>query len=248
MVGASAETIAIAAYAADLGLSFDCELYCDSAAALGISQRAGIGKVRHLRTQGMWVQEVRVSGRIVYKKILGSKNPADLMTKHMTSDLAHKHLETLNMSISGGRASTAPTIDSLVQAWYEGGPKRKDSRKVRFNSLIQYRRIPAAGLGRSVKEHGTVGGQKTKWVEAQEEHGQPENPSIGEIDAGAPEFLNRPNLDQSHNFEDSDVSGQGSEARRRTAGGKAGTARNGRRGRSTIGSDRAFFTQATKRC
>ena len=88
MVGASAETIAVAAYAADLGISLDCELYCDSAAALGISQRAGIGKVRHLRTQGMWVQEVRVSGRIIYKKILGSKNPADLLTKHMTADLA----------------------------------------------------------------------------------------------------------------------------------------------------------------
>ena len=76
MVAASAETLALAAYARDLGLVLECELYCDSAAALGIAQRAGIGKVRHLRTQGLWVQEVRVSGRIVYKKVLGEKNPA----------------------------------------------------------------------------------------------------------------------------------------------------------------------------
>ena len=58
MVAASAETLALAAYARDLGLDLECELYCDSAAALGIAQRAGIGKVRHLRTQGLWVQEV----------------------------------------------------------------------------------------------------------------------------------------------------------------------------------------------
>ena len=65
MVAASAETLALAAYARDLGLDLDCELYCDSAAALGIAQRAGMGKVRHLRTQGLWVEEVRISGRIV---------------------------------------------------------------------------------------------------------------------------------------------------------------------------------------
>ena len=63
MVAASAETLALAVYARDLGLDMECELYCDSSAALGISQRAGIGKVRHLRTQGLWVQEVRIPGR-----------------------------------------------------------------------------------------------------------------------------------------------------------------------------------------
>ena len=53
MVAASAETLAMVAYAKDLGLSLECELFCDSSAALGIAQRAGIGKVCHLRTQGL---------------------------------------------------------------------------------------------------------------------------------------------------------------------------------------------------
>ena len=122
MVAASAETLAIAAYAGDLGLKLDCELYCDSSAALGIAQRAGIGKVRHLRTQGLWVQEVRVSGRIVYRKVLGAKNPADLMTKHMPAELSGQHVKTLNMRLVEGRAESAPTLDSvesLVQGWYE---------------------------------------------------------------------------------------------------------------------------------
>ena len=64
MVAASAEAIAMSAYARDLGMDLAIEMYCDSAAALGITDRAGIGKVRHLRTQGLWVQEARVSGII----------------------------------------------------------------------------------------------------------------------------------------------------------------------------------------
>ena len=86
MFAASVETLAIIAYGKDLGMNLAGELYCDSAAALGITQRAGIGKVRHLRTQGLWVQEVRISGRIVYRKVLGEKNPADLMAKHMSAE------------------------------------------------------------------------------------------------------------------------------------------------------------------
>ena len=88
MVAASAEALAIAAYAKDRGVSLECELFYDISAALGIAQRAGIGKARHLRAQGIWVQEVRVGAQIQYRKVLGSKNPADLMTKHMTAELA----------------------------------------------------------------------------------------------------------------------------------------------------------------
>ena len=47
MVAASAETLAMPAYAKDLGVFLECELFCDSSAALAIAQRAGIGKVRH---------------------------------------------------------------------------------------------------------------------------------------------------------------------------------------------------------
>ena len=83
MVSASAEAIAIAAYARDLGLDLAVGMYCDSAAALGITNRAGIGKVHHLRTQGLWVQDVRASGRIACRKVLGEKNPAHLLTKHL---------------------------------------------------------------------------------------------------------------------------------------------------------------------
>ena len=158
MVAASAEALAMTAYGRDLGLELQCELYCDSSAALGIAQRAGIGKVRHLRTQGLWVQEVRVAGRIIYKKVLGSKNPADLLTKHMTAELSQQHLTTLNQVTVGGRAESAPTlnsVESLVQSWVEGGAEWAEkittvenaesrAKKVRFCSEVRFRAIPAS--------------------------------------------------------------------------------------------------------
>ena len=113
MVAASAETLGLQAYARDLGMEMQCELFCDSAAALGIAQRAGIGKVRHLRTQGLWVQEVRVSGRITYLKVLGEKNPADLLTKYMPADTINKHVGTMNVKWCEGRAASAPTLDNV---------------------------------------------------------------------------------------------------------------------------------------
>ena len=116
MVAASAESMAVQAYASDLGISLSSELYADSSAALGIAKRAGIGKVRHLRTQSLWIQEVRISGRIVYKKVLGEKNPSDLLTKYMTAELSAKHLQAINAEFVDGRAETAPGIGSFEKS------------------------------------------------------------------------------------------------------------------------------------
>ena len=63
-----------------------------------------------------------MAGRITYRKVLGAKNPADLMTKHMSAELSGQHVRTLNMDIGTGRAASAPTLDnveSFVQGWYE---------------------------------------------------------------------------------------------------------------------------------
>ena len=113
MVAASAESLAVIAYAKDLGINMIGEVYVDSSAALGISQRCGIGKVRHLRTQGLWVQEARLTGRLAYRKVLGTKNPADVLTKHVPAELLQRHLETLCTEVRGGRAETAPELSSL---------------------------------------------------------------------------------------------------------------------------------------
>ena len=41
----------------DLGMSFNLQLGTDSSAAKSILQRRGIGKLRHLHTKALWVQQ-----------------------------------------------------------------------------------------------------------------------------------------------------------------------------------------------
>ena len=50
MVVCSAELLGIQSCASDLGMQLSAAVYADASAALGIVQRRGIGKVRHIRT------------------------------------------------------------------------------------------------------------------------------------------------------------------------------------------------------
>ena len=53
----------------------------DSSAALAISQRVGLGKVRHIDVQYLGLQERHAAKELVLRKVLGEENPADLLTK-----------------------------------------------------------------------------------------------------------------------------------------------------------------------
>ena len=53
----------------------------DASAAIGITRRLGLGKVRHLSTGDLWIQQRVHQGRIEVGKLPGSENPADAMTK-----------------------------------------------------------------------------------------------------------------------------------------------------------------------
>ena len=48
-----------------------------------------------------------------FEKIDGSRNPSDLMTKHLTDTLQQRHLEYINAVPTGGRADTAPALSNL---------------------------------------------------------------------------------------------------------------------------------------
>ena len=39
-----------------------------------------------------------------YHKVLGTENPADLMTKYLTRDVVDKHMSTLGQEVREGRA------------------------------------------------------------------------------------------------------------------------------------------------
>ncbi len=52
---------------------------------MGVVGRQGLGKLRHLDTHSLWVQQAARSGRTEVKNVRGDDNPADLFTKHLAS-------------------------------------------------------------------------------------------------------------------------------------------------------------------
>ncbi len=80
----AANTLGFTAVMKDLGYDFNAMLHTDASATLSIAQRQGLGKLRHIRVQYLWVQERLRQGDLTVKKVPGKQNPADLMTKHLS--------------------------------------------------------------------------------------------------------------------------------------------------------------------
>ena len=93
----------------DLGLDVPLRVWTDSSAAIGICQRQGLGKVRHLDTQTLWIQQAVRAGKVDLRKIDGDKNPADLLTKHSITEARLEMLvKVFGCRYLEGRAASAP--------------------------------------------------------------------------------------------------------------------------------------------
>ena len=88
----------------------------DASAALGIIHRKGLGRTRHIDTGLLWIQQTAAEKRLSYGKVLGTDNPADLMTKHLTAAVIARHCSKMSAVFPSGRAETAPTLNYITQA------------------------------------------------------------------------------------------------------------------------------------
>ena len=106
----AAQGLGLQSIARDLGIELALRIMSDATAAIGISRRRGLGKVRHLATADLWMQDRIRKGDFALEKILGADNPSDMLTKHVNRDLISKHMVTLGLRYEDGRAESAPTI------------------------------------------------------------------------------------------------------------------------------------------
>ena len=94
----------------DLGVSLDLEILTDATAAIGICRRRGLGKIRHLATADLWVQDRVRAGDFSLEKGRGALNPADTLTKCTDRATLMKHLSVLDLHFEDGRANAAPAL------------------------------------------------------------------------------------------------------------------------------------------
>ena len=101
--GLGMESIAL-----DLGFTIAIRVHTDATAALGICRRRGLGKIRHLDVTDLWCQEKVRENAVELVKVLGSENPADIMTKYTDRSNLAKMLTLAGLSTLEGHAECAP--------------------------------------------------------------------------------------------------------------------------------------------
>ena len=98
LVKAAAEALGFQAVARDLGWEMPIRIWVDSTAAKGMASRTGLGKARHLEVSYLWVQQALKAQKFIIKRISGLLNPADILTKPLSSTDMKEKLITV-----GGR-------------------------------------------------------------------------------------------------------------------------------------------------
>jgi hypothetical protein len=95
----------------DVGKHLPLRLWTDSSAAIGICSRQGLGKLRHLDTHTLWVQQAVRERRVDLRKVDGEANPADALTKYFSSKDKLAHLvDIFGCKYVDGRSEIAPQV------------------------------------------------------------------------------------------------------------------------------------------
>ena len=108
IVSGAAQALGMQSLLKDLGWSIKIRIHSDAAAVIGICRRKGLGKIRHLATTDLWIQD-KIRGRqMELVKILGTDNPADVLTKYVTRQLMEAATSRMGLRRMTGRPACAP--------------------------------------------------------------------------------------------------------------------------------------------
>ena len=108
-VRGASQALGLKAMLSDLGVHVGVELMVDASAAIGIAMRRGLGKVRHIELNELWLQEQVARGRLSICKVDGRKNCADSLTKHCTSERIQQTIDRTHHRMLRGRHAIMPS-------------------------------------------------------------------------------------------------------------------------------------------
>ena len=85
-------------------------VYTEASAAIGIAQRRGSGKVRHIDVGMLWIQQNQRAGEVDIQKVETKRNPADVFTKHVPAEVVWRHLGSMGFEDRQGKAELAVEV------------------------------------------------------------------------------------------------------------------------------------------
>ena len=116
MTKAASQVTGVISMLSDFGINVNGKVLSDSTAAIGIAYRAGLGKTRHIRVQYLWIQQEVDEGRICLEKVLGTDNPADLMTKSLKKEDMTKIMNKLGIEVRHGRSEHSLKLQQMTSS------------------------------------------------------------------------------------------------------------------------------------
>jgi hypothetical protein len=112
LIKCTSEVFGIKSAMSDWGMNISAVMKSDASAALGIVQRQGLGKVRHIDCSYLYIQQVCAAKTLAFAKIPGAKNPADLCTKGLCKDKIEEYIYEVGGRFYDGRSGAASKLQS----------------------------------------------------------------------------------------------------------------------------------------
>ena len=110
MVKCCSVSIGLRSMLRDLGIDPQLHINTDASAAIGIASRRGLGRIRHIDVDQLWVQDLVARREISIHKVKGTENLADTLTKHVGNSELSYHIEHTHMRIATGRHALMPSM------------------------------------------------------------------------------------------------------------------------------------------
>ena len=110
-VRASSHGLGIKSMLGDLGISGKrLRVKTDASVAKSLAARRGLGGIRHIEVNQLWLQEKVNNGTIEIEKVKGEINRADVLTKFKDGEALKKQLDWTGQLINTGRHPLAPKL------------------------------------------------------------------------------------------------------------------------------------------
>lgn len=85
----------VQSYFRDWQVELSVTCYSDSSSGLSFASRRGLGRIRHVETRFLWLQERVALKHIKVSKVSTNDNPADILTKPLSYAEMSRYVERL---------------------------------------------------------------------------------------------------------------------------------------------------------
>ena len=112
----AAQSLGLQSLLNDLGIDIDVRLHTDATTGRAIATRRGLGKVRHIAVNELWLQEQVAKNHVSILKIKNKFNLADLLTKYLSLNEIEHIVEFMQHAFMSGRSAVAPELAVMEES------------------------------------------------------------------------------------------------------------------------------------